>query len=34
MEASLFAAVTYWILTLFFSFLQGRLERRLARSDR
>jgi ABC-type amino acid transport system permease subunit len=34
MEASLFAAVVYWILTLFFSFLEQRLERRMARSDR
>jgi polar amino acid transport system permease protein len=34
MEASLFAAVVYWILTLFFSYVQQRIEHRLARSDR
>jgi polar amino acid transport system permease protein len=34
MEAVLFAAVVYWCLTLFFSFFQERLERRMARSDR
>jgi polar amino acid transport system permease protein len=34
MEASLFAAVVYWILTLFFSYLEQHLERRMARSDR
>ena len=34
MEALLFAAVVYWVLTLFFSYLQQRLERRMARSDR
>jgi polar amino acid transport system permease protein len=34
MEASLFAAAVYWVLTLFFSYVQQRLERRLARSDR
>ena len=32
MEALLFAAVVYWGLTLVFSFVQQRLERRLARS--
>ncbi len=34
MEALLFAALIYWILTFVFSFIQGRLERRMARSDR
>ena len=34
MEALLFAALIYWILTLVFSFAQQRLEQRLARSDR
>jgi len=34
MEATLFAAVVYWILTLFFSYLEQHLERRMARSDR
>lgn len=34
MEAALFAAVVYWGLTLFFSFFQERLERRMARGDR
>jgi len=34
MEALLFAALIYWILTFVFSFLQDRLERRMARSDR
>jgi polar amino acid transport system permease protein len=34
MEAALFAAVVYWGLTLFFSSVQERLERRMARSDR
>jgi polar amino acid transport system permease protein len=34
MEAALFAAVVYWMLTLFFSYIQQRLERRMARSDR
>ncbi|MFO1540787.1 MAG: amino acid ABC transporter permease [Chloroflexota bacterium] len=34
MEALLFAALIYWVLTLVFSFLQDRLERRMARGDR
>jgi polar amino acid transport system permease protein len=34
LEALLFAALVYWILTIIFSFFQERLERRLARSDR
>ena len=34
MEALLFAALIYWILTFVFSFVQDRLERRMARSDR
>jgi polar amino acid transport system permease protein len=34
MEGLLFAAVVYWVLTLFFSYIQQRLERRMARSDR
>lgn len=34
MEALLFAALIYWVLTFVFSFLQDRLERRMARSDR
>jgi polar amino acid transport system permease protein len=34
MEALLFAALIYWILTLVFSYAQQRLEQRLARSDR
>ncbi|MBX3028568.1 MAG: amino acid ABC transporter permease [Chloroflexi bacterium] len=34
LEAIVFAAAVYWILTIVFSFLQERLERRLARGDR
>ena len=34
LEALLVAALMYWILTLAFSFLQERLERRMARGDR
>ena len=34
LETLLLAAVVYWILTIAFSFLQERLERRMARSDR
>ena len=34
MEALLFAALIYWGLTIAFSFVQQRLEQRLARSDR
>jgi polar amino acid transport system permease protein len=33
-QAFLFAAVVYWMLTIVFSFFQGKLERRLAESDR
>jgi polar amino acid transport system permease protein len=33
LDALLFAALVYWILTLVFSFLQERLEARFARSD-
>ena len=33
-EAFLVAALVYWILTIIFSFFQGRLEKRLARGDR
>jgi polar amino acid transport system permease protein len=32
--ALLIAGAVYWVLTIFFSFFQERLERRLARSDR
>jgi len=34
MEAVLFAALVYWILTISFSLVQERLERRMARGDR
>jgi polar amino acid transport system permease protein len=34
MEALLFAALIYWVLTMVFSFAQRRLELRFARSDR
>jgi polar amino acid transport system permease protein len=34
MESLLFAAAVYWCLTLLFSFIQQRIERRMARSDR
>lgn len=34
MEALLFAAVVYWVLTLVFSVVQERVERRMARGDR
>ncbi len=34
MEALLFAALIYWIMTIVFSFFQRRLELRFARSDR
>jgi polar amino acid transport system permease protein len=34
LEAFLIAALVYWILTILFSVLQERLERRMARSDR
>ena len=33
-EAVLIAALVYWVLTIVFSLLQDRLERRMARSDR
>jgi len=34
LQAFLIAALIYWILTILFSFFQGRLERRMARGDR
>jgi polar amino acid transport system permease protein len=34
LEALIFAALVYWVLTMIFSFFQERLERRLARGDR
>ncbi|HEU4848978.1 MAG TPA: amino acid ABC transporter permease [Terrimesophilobacter sp.] len=34
MTALLLAAVVYWILTIMFTFLQARLEKRMAQSDR
>jgi len=34
LEAFIIAALVYWALTIIFSFFQGRLERRMARSDR
>jgi polar amino acid transport system permease protein len=34
MTALLLAAVVYWILTILFTFLQARLENRMAQSDR
>jgi polar amino acid transport system permease protein len=33
-QAFLVAALVYWVLTIIFSYFQGRLERTLARSDR
>ena len=33
-ETLLFAAVVYWVLTIFFSLFQERLEKRMAQSDR
>lgn len=33
-EALVIAAIWYWLLTIIFTFLQERLERRMARSDR
>ncbi len=33
-SAFLLAALVYWVLTIFFSFFQERLERRMARGDR
>ena len=32
-QALLIAALVYWALTMFFSFFQARLERRLAQGD-
>ena len=32
-QALIIAALVYWALTIFFSFFQGRLERRMAQSD-
>jgi polar amino acid transport system permease protein len=34
LPAFLIAAGVYWVLTIIFSYFQGRLERALARSDR
>jgi polar amino acid transport system permease protein len=34
LETLLLAAVVYWILTIVFSYVQERLERRMARVDR
>jgi polar amino acid transport system permease protein len=34
MTALLLAAVVYWVLTILFTFLQARLEKRMAQSDR
>ena len=34
LEAFFIAAVVYWVLTIVFSFFQGRLEKRLAKGDR
>ena len=33
-ETLIFAAVVYWLLTIVFSLVQERLERRMAESDR
>ncbi len=33
LEAFIIAALVYWVLTIIFSFFQGRLERRMARGD-
>jgi polar amino acid transport system permease protein len=33
-ETLLIAALVYWVMTIFFSFFQDRLEKRLARGDR
>jgi polar amino acid transport system permease protein len=33
-ETLLFAAIVYWVLTIFFSLFQERLEKRMAQSDR
>ena len=32
-QALLVAALVYWVMTIVFSFFQGRLERRMATSD-
>jgi len=34
LEAFFIAAIVYWVLTIIFSFFQGRLENRMARGDR
>jgi len=34
LEAFFIAAMVYWVLTIIFSFFQGRLEKRMARGDR
>jgi polar amino acid transport system permease protein len=34
LEALIIAAAIYWILTILFSYVQQRLERRMARGDR
>jgi polar amino acid transport system permease protein len=34
LETLLLAALVYWVLTLAFSLLQDRLEKRMAESDR
>jgi polar amino acid transport system permease protein len=34
LEAFIIAALVYWGLTIIFSFLQERLEKRMARGDR
>jgi polar amino acid transport system permease protein len=34
LETLLLAALVYWVLTIFFSIVQDRLEKRMAESDR
>jgi polar amino acid transport system permease protein len=34
LEALIVAAILYWIMTLIFSYLQNRIEQRMARGDR
>ena len=34
LEALIMAAVFYWIMTLIFSYFQGRLEANMAKGDR
>jgi ABC-type amino acid transport system permease subunit len=34
MQTMLVAALVYWIMTILFSFIQNRLERRMASGDR